>query len=144
MKNYLLAISILLLPVLLKAQAGADTAGTNAVKATSGVVLPTFPDGLPGWTSFLRHNIRYPASAHENHIQGKVLIEFIVEEDGSLTNFNTLNSPSDDLTTESLRVLALSPKWNPGTKDGKPVRVKYKVPINFTLSPPPLQKLPGN
>jgi len=141
MKNYLLTIAILLLPILLKAQSPAVAA--NKSQDTSTLVKPTFPGGAQAWWSFLAHNIRYPATARQKNVQGQVLIEFIIEEDGSLTNFKVLNSPADDLTAESLRVLALSPKWTPGTKDGKPVRVSFKCPINFTLGPPVAQKPSG-
>jgi TonB family protein len=135
MKNYLLITAILLLPILLKAQAPVDATKSTASteKPTSAIIQPSFPDGVEALNHFLSHNIRYPKIARENGVQGQVLVEFVVEEDGSLTNFSIVSSPSDDLSKESLRVLALLPKWKPGTKDGKPVRVKFTYPINFTL-----------
>ncbi len=142
MKKQLLIIAILLLPVLLKAQSPAGTADKS--QATSTLVKPSFPGGAQGWTSFLAHNIRYPKSAHDNNITGKVVIQFVIGEDGSLSDFNVLSSPSQELTDESLRVLAMSPKWTPGTQDGKPVKVKFTCPINFTLNPPAGQKPAGN
>ncbi len=142
MKKQLLIIAILLLPILLKAQNPAGAADKS--QATSNVVAASFPDGAPGWTSFLRQNIRYPRAARDSNITGKVVIQFVIEEDGSLSNFNVLSSPSEMLTKEGLRVLALSPKWTPGTQDGKPVRVKFTCPINFTLGPPAAQKPSGN
>src|SRR6202012_3292411 len=134
MKNYLLIITVLLLPVLAKAQTPANAADQTAGKPAVVETAPSFPDGTQGWIHFLRDNVRYPKVARENGIQGKVVLDFFVEEDGSLSNVNVLSSPSDDLSKECLRVMTLSPKWKPGIRDGNPVRVKYTTPINFTLS----------
>jgi TonB family protein len=143
MKKQLLIIAILLSPVLLKAQTPADPAKPASEKSSSPVTPASFPDGIPGWTNFLRQNVRYPKAARDSNITGKVVIKFVIEEDGSLSDFTVLRSPSEMLTKESLRVLALSPKWTPGTQDGKPVKVYFTCPINFSLSPPAAQKPVG-
>jgi TonB family protein len=92
---------------------------------------PQFPGDFG---SFLARNIRYPAADKDNNVQGKVFIQFIVEKDGSLSNFKILRAPDQTLGDESIRVLSASPKWIPGYQNGKPVRVMYTVPISFTLS----------
>jgi TonB family protein len=94
---------------------------------------PEFPGGIDGFFSFLGKNIRYPGAARDNNVQGRVIISFIVEEDGALTNFKVLRGIGAGCDEEAIRVLALSPKWKPGVQNGKLVRVAYSVPIAFEL-----------
>ncbi len=95
--------------------------------------LPQFPTGLVGFGKFLSTTIRYPVNARTMGIQGRVLIGFNIETDGSLSGIKILQSPHIDLAEESLRVIKKSPKWIPGTLKGEPVKVSYIVPVNFTL-----------
>ncbi len=95
--------------------------------------VPEFSGGLPAFGNFLVKNIKYPAEARKNGIQGKVFIAFIVEKDGSLSNIRVVRGVDNALDQEALRVLEISPKWTPGFQNGKPVRVMYSVPISFTL-----------
>ncbi|MEO3405228.1 TonB family protein [Mucilaginibacter sp. CAU 1740] len=97
--------------------------------------VPEFPGGLEAFGKFLASNLKYPAAAREQKIQGRVIITFIVEKDGSLSNKKIVRGITDDLNNEALRVIALSPKWKPGIQNGRPVRVQYSVPISFTLAP---------
>lgn len=92
---------------------------------------PQFPGNF---SAFLGKNIRYPAEDKNNNVQGKVFIQFIVEKDGSLSNFVVLRAPSQSLGDEAIRVLSSSPKWAPGYQNGRAVRVMYTVPISFALS----------
>jgi TonB family protein len=94
-----------------------------------------FPGGLEAFGKFLTSNLKYPAAAREQKIQGRVIITFIVEKDGSLSNKKIVRGITDDLNNEALRVISLSPKWKPGIQNGRPVRVQYSVPISFTLAP---------
>jgi len=94
---------------------------------------PNFPGGTGAFGKFLERNVRYPASARESNVQGKVFVSFIVEADGSLTDVVAVRGPSDDLKAEAVRVISTSPKWEPGIQNGQAVRVQYTVPINFTL-----------
>ncbi|WP_448700052.1 TonB family protein [Mucilaginibacter sp. AW1-3] len=103
-------------------------------------IQPEFPGGETGLGKFLQKNIHYPATDKQNHVQGKVYIQFIVEPNGGLSSFKVLRSPSDAMSKESVRVMKLSPKWKPGKQNGKPVRVQFTLPINFSLAdelPPP-------
>lgn len=104
-------------------------------------ILPTFPGGEVGFAKFLRDNIRYPKEAHDAGVKGRVFIQFVVEVDGSLSNMVVLRDPGKGLGDEALRVLKLSPKWKPGLMNGKPVRVQFTVPINFSLSDPDRDRL---
>ncbi len=85
--------------------------------------------------SFIGKTIKYPAEAVKNKVQGKVFLSYIVEKDGSLSDVQIagkiLGSGTDE---EAVRVIKSSPRWNPGLVDGKPVRVKYNIPISFALS----------
>jgi TonB family protein len=95
--------------------------------------VPEFPGGLEAFAGYLNKNIRYPAQARESGVQGRVIIGFIVEEDGSLSQVHVMRGVEEDLDKEAQRVIAKSPNWTPGLQNGKPVRVAYSVPISFTL-----------
>ena len=101
---------------------------------TSVEQVPEFPGGMHAFGSFLAQNIKYPEFMRKNEIQGKVITSFIVEKDGSLTDIKILRAIGNGADEEAVRVLKLSPKWNPGIQNGKPVRVSYTVPITFALS----------
>ena len=95
--------------------------------------MPEFPGGTAGLLEYLRANIRYPAGCKENNIQGRVLVSFVVEKDGSISNTEVVKSVDEELDAEALRVVSKMPNWKPGTQRGEAVRVKYTVPINFRL-----------
>jgi TonB family protein len=101
---------------------------------TSVEEVPQFPGGMEGFSMFLGKNTRYPANMRENGIQGRVIISFVVETDGSLSNVRVTRGIADELDKEALRVISSSPKWKPGVQNGRLVRVAYSVPINFALS----------
>lgn len=96
--------------------------------------MPRFQGGdLNVFRNWVQSRIVYPRMAQENNIQGKVVMKFVIERDGSLTNIEELFSPDRSLTEEVVRVLEQSPKWTPGKQRNKPVRVFYILPIDFTL-----------
>ena len=83
---------------------------------------------------FLSENVHYPAIAAENGIQGKVQCQFVVNKDGSIEDIQVVRSAGDpSLDKEAIRVIKSMPNWNPGKQRGKPVRVKYTIPVNFKL-----------
>ncbi|MDB4924330.1 energy transducer TonB [Mucilaginibacter sp.] len=94
---------------------------------------PDFPGGLEAFGRYLSKNIHYPAIDRENNVTGKVICQFVVERDGSLTDIKALRGPSQSTMDEAIRVLKASPKWRPGIQNNRPVRVMYTVPISFTL-----------
>ena len=94
---------------------------------------PEFPGGDKGFTEFLRKNIVYPESAIDNGIQGRVMVIFVVERDGSVTGVDILKGVDPALDKEAMRVAKLMPKWKPGKQQGKAVRTRFKVPVVFRL-----------
>ena len=95
--------------------------------------MPEFPGGVQELMSFLSKNIKYPASAMESNIQGRVIVQFVVEKDGTPTEFKVMRSVDPALDAEALRVMKEMPKWKPGIQRGQAVRVKYTVPVTFRL-----------
>ena len=96
-------------------------------------VMPEFPYGQEGLMNFIQRNINYPAKARRDSLQGRVIVTFIVETDGSLSNFNIVRPLSPELNAEALRVCRLMPKWKPGRMNYQAVRVKYTIPVIFKL-----------
>jgi TonB family protein len=95
--------------------------------------MPSFIGGDEARMRFLWNNIKYPSTAKENGIQGKVFITFIIDEQGQVTNVQILKGIGRVCDEEALRVVKMMPKWNPGKSCGKPVKVQYNMPIVFTL-----------
>ena len=95
---------------------------------------PGFPGGMEKFYAYLKKAVRYPAMAQENNIQGKVFVSFVVEKNGKLTDIKVERKLGGGTDEEAIRVLQNSPNWTPGIQNGKPVRVKFNIPISFTLS----------
>lgn len=94
---------------------------------------PSYPGGVEKFYKFLNDNIKYPAAAKDNNIQGNVFVSFTVEKDGSFTDIRVDRKLGYGTDEEAIRVLKLSKRWNPGMQNGKPVRVKYNIPVKFNL-----------
>ena len=97
-------------------------------------VPPQFPGGVVEWMKFLSANMKYPAEAKEKKQEGRVIVQFIVEKDGSITNAKVVRGVSPLLDQEALRVVGIMPKWNPATQRGQAVRVQYTLPVMFSLN----------
>lgn len=95
--------------------------------------VPMFPGGDGALMGYLRDNIHYPTVAAENGVQGRVVVGFVVERDGSITDVNILRGVDPSLDREAMRVVKSMPKWTPGKQNGSAVRVKYQVPVSFRL-----------
>jgi len=95
---------------------------------------PDFPGGIEKFYAYLGKSINFPAIAKENGTQGRVIVQFVVEKDGSLTDIKVLRGIGDGCDEEAVRVLKKSPHWKPGIQNGRAVRCMYTVPIAFTLS----------
>ncbi|MCQ2312748.1 MAG: TonB family protein [Paludibacteraceae bacterium] len=96
--------------------------------------MPEFPGGQQALFKYLSENIKYPAIAQENGIQGRVICQFVVNKDGAIVDVEVVRSGGDaSLDKEAIRVIKSMPKWKPGKQRGKAVRVKYTVPVNFRL-----------
>lgn len=95
--------------------------------------MPEFPGGQGALFKYISQNVKYPPIAKENGIQGKVFVQFVVGKDGSITDVRILRGVDSSLDREAMRVVQSMPKWTPGKQRGKPVFVRYQVPINFKL-----------
>ena len=96
--------------------------------------MPSFMGGdLMTFRNWVQSKVRYPQIAQENGIQGRVLLMFVVEKDGALTNIQVLQTPDTALSDEAVRILKTSPKWTPGKQRNQSVRVKYTLPIDFRI-----------
>ena len=94
---------------------------------------PEFPGGFDVCIKYLAVNVKYPKEAAKRKIQGRVIVDFVVNKDGSITDVNVVKPVHYLLDEEAVRVVKTMPKWNPGILDGKPVRVKYSLPITFRI-----------
>ncbi|MGB4414706.1 MAG: energy transducer TonB [Paludibacter sp.] len=95
--------------------------------------MPSFPGGDAALFKFLSDNVKYPVIAQENGVQGRVICQFVVNRDGSIVDVEVVRSVDPSLDKEAIRVIKSMPKWSPGQQRGKPVRVKYTLPVNFKL-----------
>jgi protein TonB len=94
---------------------------------------PAYPGGITKFYEYLGREIKYPDVAKKNSTQGKVFASFVVEKNGTLTDVQITRSLTKETDEEALRVLSKSPRWNPGLIDGRPVRVKYNINVNFSM-----------
>lgn len=95
--------------------------------------MPSFPGGQGALMSYLASNIKYPVVAQENGVQGRVIVSFVVERDGSISDVRVARSVDPSLDREAQRVVKSMPRWKPGKQNGSAVRVKYTVPVVFRL-----------
>ena len=102
--------------------------------------MPEYPGGMDKFEKYAAKNIRYPKEAVEKEIEGRVWIEFIVETDGSLSNFKVARSIGGGCDEEALRIVKSMPKWKPGKNNGQLVRVSFALPVSFQLPDPSQSK----
>ena len=97
--------------------------------------MPSFQGGdLNTFRAWVQQNVKFPQIALENGIQGRVVLSFVIEKDGRLTNIQVLQTPDRSLSEEAIRVLSKSPKWTPGKQRNQVVRVKYTLPVDFRVA----------
>lgn len=111
--------------------APADTTKNVVYDVTE--TMPQFPGGQGVMMKYLAANIKYPASAVKAKKQGRVIVAFVIQKDGSVTNARIVKSVDPELDAEALRIVKAMPNWTPGTQDGKPVDVNYTIPVVFSL-----------
>lgn len=151
MKN-ILTVAVLLWPILTGAVDGyicQDTVVTDSVAVSTAVArlkslnnklnksekMPEFPGGDHALMQFLREHIVYPRTAAQFRVQGKVIVQFVVEKDGTIGETKIVQSVDKELDYEALRVVKMLPKFKPATVDGEPVPVWYTLPVTFKLPP---------
>ncbi|UKK57650.1 M56 family metallopeptidase [Prevotella communis] len=96
--------------------------------------MPEFPGGQEALMQFLRQEVKYPKEAEEKGLQGRVVVRYIIEKDGSISEVEIVKSVNEYLDAEAIRVVKAMPKWKPGKQNGEPVRVKFTIPVTFRLS----------
>ena len=94
---------------------------------------PEFPGGMAELMKYLKKNLRYPQICKEQGVQGRVIVQFVVNPDSTLSDFNVIKSVNPHLDKEALRVVSSMPKWKPGEQRGKPVRSQFIIPVTFRL-----------
>ena len=109
----------------------ADTAKEEAFDVVE--QMPEYPGGLAELMKYISMNVHYPEPATKTGTQGRVVVQFIIEEDGTVSDARVVQRVSDELDAEALRVVNAMPKWTPGRQKGQPVRVKYTLPVTFRL-----------
>lgn len=139
MKNILLSIAFLLFFIAAKAQTTQPRTDTTTKRDTGKTFVrveqvPEFPGGIEKLYAFVTNNLKYPSKARRDDIHGSVRVGFVVEKDGSLTNFEIEKSLSPECDAEAIRLMTTSPKWIPGMQNGHAVRVKYSIPLAFILT----------
>ena len=105
--------------------------------------MPSFPGGMKECMMFLAKNIKYPVEAQKARIEGRVIVQFVVDKDGSIIDSKVVRGVSPEIDAEALRVLGVMPKWNPGKQRGKAVAVKYTLPMMFRLQKQEPKKEPS-
>lgn len=95
---------------------------------------PQFPGGIQELMKYLQKNIKYPSICQEQGIQGRVIVQFVVEKDGSIADVQVIKAVNPYLDKEAVRVVSTMPKWSPGKQRGKPVRVRFTLPVTFRLN----------
>ena len=95
--------------------------------------IPEFPGGIVQFMKWITHNLHYPPQAQQQKIQGKVVVSFIINKDGSISSPTIVQSVDPLLDREAMRVIKMMPRWKPGIEDGKPCRTMFAIPINFVL-----------
>lgn len=95
--------------------------------------MPKYPGGTEAMMAFIGQHLQYPSVSIENGVQGRVVVQFVIEKDGTPTDFKVIRSVDPYLDKEAIRVLSLMPKWTPGRQRGVPVKVRYTVPVTFRL-----------
>ncbi|MFD2286641.1 TonB family protein [Pedobacter petrophilus] len=113
---------------------GDEAGDSNAIIEGMGVdEYPEFTGGMKAFTKYMERNLRYPSQAQDDGVQGKVFVSFVVEKDGSITDVKVLRGIGFGCDEEAVKVIRKSPLWKPGKNKGRPVRVRYNMPINFQM-----------
>jgi len=111
----------------------------ETVKAKDGVFtiveqMPVFPGGEQAMLDFISNNVKYPKSAREDDVEGRVIVQFVISKTGDVVDAKIVKSVRSDIDEAALNVVNQMPQWNPGIQDGKTVLVSFNLPINFTLT----------
>lgn len=132
-KNVSLKVALMMLVLLFSFMTSTAQTKKNDMVFDVVEVMPQFPGGQIAMLQYLMKNIKYPEQAVKEGIQGRVTVRFIVEKDGSISDVKPVLSVYPLLNKEAVRVVKSMPKWTPGKQNGKPVRVRFNLPVMFKL-----------
>ena len=132
-KNVSLKVALMMLVLLFSFMTSTAQTKKNDMVFDVVEVMPQFPGGQIAMLQYLMKNMKYPEQAMKEGIQGRVAVSFIVEKDGSISDVKPVLSVHPLLNKEAVRVVKSMPKWSPGKHNGKPVRVRFNLPVMFKL-----------
>ena len=133
-KNVSLKVALMMLVLLFSFMTSTAQTKKNNMVYDVVEVMPQYPGGQIAMLKYIMENIKYPKQIMEEGIQGRVTVSFIVEKDGRVSNVRLLRSVQPSLDKEAIRVVKSMPKWSPGKQKGKPVRVRFNLPVMFKLN----------
>lgn len=133
-KNVSLKVALMMLVLLFSFMTSTAQTKKNDMVFDVVEVMPQYPGGPIAMLKYIMENIKYPEQAMKEGIQGRVTVRFIVEKDGSISDVKPILSVHPLLNKEAVRVVESMPKWTPGKQNGKPVRVRFNVPVMFKLN----------
>ena len=133
-KNVSLKVVLMMLVLLFSFMTSTAQTKKNDMVFDVVEVMPQFPGGQIAMLKYIMENIKYPEQAMKEGIQGRVAVRFIVEKDGSISDVKPILSVHPLLNKEAVRVVESMPKWTPGKQNGKPVRVRFNLPVMFKLN----------
>ena len=133
-KNVSLKVALMMLVLLFSFMTSTAQTKKNDMVFDVVEVMPQFPGGQIAMMKYIMENMKYPEQAMKEGIQGRVAVRFIVEKDGSISDVKPILSVHPLLNKEAVRVVESMPKWTPGKQNGKPVRVRFNVPVMFKLN----------
>ena len=133
-KNVTLKVVLMMLVLLFSFMTSTAQTKKNDMLFSVVEVMPQYPGGQIAMLKYIMENIKYPEQAMKEGIQGRVAVRFIVEKDGSISDVKPILSVHPLLNKEAVRVVESMPKWTPGKQNGKPVRVRFNVPVMFKLN----------
>lgn len=133
-KNVSLKVALMILVLLFSFMTSTAQTKKNNMVYDVVEVMPQYPGGQIAMLKYIMENIKYPKQIMEEGIQGRVTVSFIVEKDGRVSNVRLLRSVQPSLDKEAIRVVKSMPKWTPGKQNGKPVRVRFNLPVMFKLN----------
>lgn len=133
-KNVSLKVALMMLVLLFSFMTSTAQTKKNNMVYDVVEVMPQYPGGQIAMLKYIMENIKYPKQIMEEGIQGRVTVSFIVEKDGRVSNVRLLRSVQPSLDKEAIRVVKSMPKWTPGKQNGKPVRVRFNLPVMFKLN----------
>lgn len=133
-KNVSLKVALMMLVLLFSFMTSTAQTKKNDMVFDVVEVMPQYPGGQIAMMKYIMENIKYPKQAMKERIQGRVTVRFIVEKDGSISDVKPILSVHPLLNKEAVRVVESMPKWTPGKHNGKPVRVRFNLPVMFKLN----------